>query len=290
MRNPDRLRAEAESLAADLPDLTTLSNDRPTAQPGGAPRQRAGHGEDFWQYRSQTPEDSAAAIDWRRSATGDDFYIREHELQTARLLEIGIHASAGFDWTGDDGGRFTKADEARVILTALALRFVEDGDLAAVLGSGKRAARSSQLSATLIEDTIPPAFSEDIPSIRRDASYVVLASDFYGDVDKLKIWMERSAATGTKGILLQVVDPLEAEFPFSGRVKFSRPGSLKDRIFGRTEGLKEDYLERFNARQALVKDLAQKFGWTFETHIVGEPRRPVAFKLLQTFAHPGGAG
>ena len=127
MRDLHRLRSEAEILAAELPDFQALTKERVTAQPGGAPRQRAGHGEDFWQYRSQSPEDSASAIDWRRSATGDDFYIREHELQSARLLEIGMDGSEGFDWSGD-AKRFSKADEARVILTSIALRFAEDGD------------------------------------------------------------------------------------------------------------------------------------------------------------------
>ena len=288
MRDPDRLRAEAESLAAELPGLAALSTDRSTAHPGGAPRQRAGHGEDFWQYRSQTPEDSAGAIDWRRSATGDDFYIREHELQTARLLEIGIDPSIGFDWSGDVN-RLTKADEARIILTALALRYAEDGDLAAVLGSGKRAARTSHLAGKLLEDTAPHGQSMALPHTRPEASYVVLASDFYGEPKALSEWLQRSSATGTQGILLQVVDPLEASFPFSGRVKFSRPGSLKDRIFGRTEGLKEDYLERFEARKELVRQLAAKFGWKFEHHVVGAERRPLAYRLLQSLAHPGGA-
>tara|TARA_B100000678_G_scaffold103107_1_gene86111 strand:+ start:14517 stop:15386 length:870 start_codon:yes stop_codon:yes gene_type:complete len=286
MRDLHRLRSEAEILAAELPDFQALTKERVTAQPGGAPRQRAGHGEDFWQYRSQSPEDSASAIDWRRSATGDDFYIREHELQSARLLEIGMDGSEGFDWSGD-AKRFSKADEARVILTSIALRFAEDGDLVSVLGSGKAPVRSGQLSARLLED-LDHGENDGRPAIlRREAGFVIFASDFYGDLETLQNWVNQSAGEGSFGILLQVVDPLEAEFPFSGRVKFSRPGGLKERIFGRTEGLKDEYFARFMQRQDAVRDIARRVGWQFEAHIVGQPRRPLAFRIIQALADRG---
>ncbi|MAK60091.1 MAG: hypothetical protein CMK09_03845 [Ponticaulis sp.] len=286
MSDPDRLRAEAEALAAELPDFPSLTRDRSTAQHGGAPRQRAGHGEDFWQYRGQTPEDSANSIDWRRSATGDDYFIREHELQTARLLEVGVDVGSGFNWAGAKD-QLTKAQEAKVILTSLAIRFVENGDLAAVLGSGKPPARSGDLSARIIEELIYERSDQFIPNVRRETSAIIYASDFYGDLTALNDWVRLCASNSLPGVLLQVIDPLEAEFPFSGRVKFKRPGGLKERIFGRTEDLKDDYFKRFMDRQYAVKHLAEQVGWHFEAHIVGEPRRPLAFRIMQAMAQAG---
>lgn len=289
MSDPDRLRAEAEALAANLPEFPALTRDRSTAQHGGAPRQRAGHGEDFWQYRGQTPEDSATSIDWRRSATGDDLFIREHELQTARLLEVGIDVSAGFNWAGAKD-QLTKAQEAKVILTSLAIRFTENGDLAAVLGSGKPPTRSGDLASHIIEELIYDRSDDFIPTARHETSAIIYASDFYGDLSALKNWVTQCAADNLPGVLLQVVDPLEAEFPFSGRVKFKRPGSRIQRIFGRTEDLKEEYSQRFLERRSAVEELAKQVGWHFETHIVGERRRPVAFNIMQTMAQSGVAG
>ena len=106
------LRAEAETLSEGLPTIEMLAGYRTTAQSGAASRQRSGTGEDFWQYRGQTPDDSAASIDWRRSATGDELYIREHELQSARLLSIWADGSKSFDWKSDRAP-LTKADAAR---------------------------------------------------------------------------------------------------------------------------------------------------------------------------------
>ena len=144
MRDTDRLRADAESLAAQLPEFQLLERELSTGHYGGAPRKRAGHGEEFWQYRSQTPEDSASAIDWRRSATGDDFYIREQELQTARLMEIWVDPSEGFDWRSDapDGhcicrgvrGRFAIAGAGGVGPTAYGVVYSPRGDPCGCIG------------------------------------------------------------------------------------------------------------------------------------------------------------
>ena len=47
--------AQAEMLAA-------------TVAMGFHGRRRAGHGENFWQYRQAVPGDARSAVDWRRSA------------------------------------------------------------------------------------------------------------------------------------------------------------------------------------------------------------------------------
>ena len=286
MRDLNRLRAEAETLASELPEFSVLTRQQATAHPGGAPRQRAGHGEDFWQYRGRTPEDSANAIDWRRSATGDELFIREHELQTARQMEIWVDPSSGFDWTSVKGG-LTKAEEARIILAALAFQFCAEGDRARVLGSGKGAFNAGQVIQKSLEAFDQPNRS-DVPSVpKRDSSIVIIASDFYSNLDDMARAISSAASDGASGMLLQICDPMEVEFPFSGRVKFRRPGSTLSRIFGRTEDLKDTYEERFKKRQDAVRALAARIGWGFETHVLGNTRRPLAFRMMQDLAGAG---
>lgn len=288
MRNLVRLRAEAETLASELPTLASLMAQRTTAHAGAAPRQRAGHGEDFWQYRGQTPEDSAGAIDWRRSATGDDLYIREHELQSARLLEVWIDPGVGFDWTGSEA-RLTKADEARILACAIASRFCEAGDMAAVLGGRKGPATHARVVENLLENFDQAISGPSLPVPRRDTASAVFISDFYGPVEPIQHWVRQTAAQGVGGILLQICDPIELSFPFSGRMKFRQPGSLIERIFGRTEGLKDDYLARFTARQKALATLAGSVGWQYETFETGTSRREPAYRLLQHLAMQGAA-
>jgi uncharacterized protein (DUF58 family) len=272
------LRARAETLADSLPAFNMLTGFRTTARAGAAPRQRSGDGEDFWQYRGQTPDDTAGAIDWRRSATGDELYIREHELQSARLLGIWADGSKGFDWKSP-GTDLTKADVACILLTAIAVRYSENGDLAGVIDGNHGVTASHHLMGPIIDDFMH--ISTALPGVPRpDTAQIIIASDFYGPIDPLTEWVRQSATEGRNGVLLQVIDPMEDTFPFSGRVRFRQPGSGSERVFGRTELLKDAYSERFKARQHALADLAGSVGWHFFIHNTAAPMTPTAYAIM----------
>lgn len=281
------LRAEAETLAGNLPPFDQVAGYRTTAHSGAASRQRAGHGEDFWQYRSQTPEDAASMIDWRRSATGDELFVREHELQSARLLSLWADGSKSFDWRSKSAP-FSKADCARILLTALAIRYSESGDMVGVIEGVNGVSSSHHLIGPLVDDFMH--IDNDLPGLPRpDTAQIILASDFYADFDALSHWVERETTEGRSGILLQVTDPMERDFPFSGRVKFRLPGSHLTRIFGRTELLKDAYFERFHARQEALRTLCEHTGWQFFTHCTSDPMAPTAFALMGALHVEGAA-
>jgi len=74
------LRRRAEKLAAGYPALQAEAERVAAVVAQGVHgRRRPGQGETFWQYRNYQPSDSANQIDWRRSARGDQVYIRENE-------------------------------------------------------------------------------------------------------------------------------------------------------------------------------------------------------------------
>lgn len=272
------LRAQAETLAAGLPPFEQLVGYRTTANVGAASRQRAGHGEDFWQYRGQTPDDSASAIDWRRSATGDELFVREHELQSARLLSLWADGSRGFDWKSDTVS-LTKADAARAILTAIAVRYCETGDLAGVIEGVNGVSTSHHMVGPMLDDFLHLETNQ--PGLpRSDTSQIILASDFYGNIEDIFNWAERETMEGRTGILLQIIDPAERDFPYSGRVRFRVPGSALERVFGRTELLKTAYLERFTARQEALSEFCKRNGWQFILHCTEDPLPPTAYAVM----------
>src|SRR5690606_27838770 len=66
---PHAALAEARTLAAALPDLLVEARRiSASVLAGWHGRRRAGPGETFWQFRTFTPGEPAAGIDWRRSA------------------------------------------------------------------------------------------------------------------------------------------------------------------------------------------------------------------------------
>lgn len=281
------LRAEAETLAGNLPPFDQAQGFRTTAHSGAASRQRAGQGEDFWQYRGQTPEDSAGAIDWRRSATGDELFIREHELQSARLLSLWADGSKGFDWKSD-AAPMSKADCARILLTALAIRYSETGDMVGVIEGLNGVSNSHHLIGPLVDDFMH--LEGSVPGVpQKETAQILLASDFYGDLDVLTDWISRESVEGRTGILLQIIDPMERDFPFSGRIRFKHPGSGLSRIFGRTELMKDAYFERFRERQLALEALCERIGWQYFIHCSSDPLAPTAFTLMNAL-HVEAAG
>lgn len=122
----------------------------------------------------------------------------------------------------------------------------------------------------------------------KTTALTIVASDFY---DPLPDWRARLAPLAAKcrhGVLLCVSDPIEHDFPYSGRTKFSRPGSLTDRIFGRAESVREDYLTRFRAQREGLAALAAQMGWALVTHRTDQDALHGAAALLQALEQFGG--
>jgi len=277
------LRLEAEALARALPRLFVRTKASEAVHLGSAGRRRAGAGEQFWQYRRYAQEDDTSRIDWRRSAKGDTLFVRETELETARSVHFWLDPHAGFDWTGDPA-RHSKADRARLIMMAMASLLSREGERVGVLGGapagfGKRALERlyTQLCEPLAETPRPP----------RRAGTVILASDFYDPIDSWKTRLAPLAAKSRYGVLIAVSDPVEREFPFEGRVKLSRPGTLLERILGRAETVKETYVSRLAQNRTALRGLATTLGWRLIEHDTGEPPLNGAARLHSILSEIG---
>ncbi|MEO0883581.1 MAG: DUF58 domain-containing protein [Pseudomonadota bacterium] len=277
------LRLEAEALARALPRLFVRTKASEAVHLGSAGRRRAGTGEDFWQYRRYAQEDDASRVDWRRSARGDSLFVRETELETARSIHFWVDPHDGFDWTGD-GARHTKADRARLLMMATANLLSREGERVGVLGGapagfGKRALERlyTQLCEPLGETPRPP----------RRSGTVVVASDFYDPVSTWKARLAPLAKKARHGVLIAVSDPVEHAFPFEGRVRLSRPGSLLERILGRAETVREAYLQRFEANRAELRDLAGHLRWRLIEHETGDAPITGAAKLHEVLTEIG---
>lgn len=261
------LRAEAEALARQLPGLNFKAEASEAAHIGSAGRRRAGTGEHFWQYRRHAQEDAAERVDWRRSARGDELYVRETELETARTVLFWCDDHPGFDWHGEGDIR-TKADEARLLMLALAILMSKDGERIGALGSGRTPSFGARAIDRLAEDLFTGT-RQTFPSTPKRPATLILASDFYDPIPEWQARLKPLAARCPEGVLLAVAAPIELDFPFEGRVKLSRPGTALDRIVGRAETLRDTYQEKFHAQREALRALATRMNWRLVTHEVG---------------------
>lgn len=275
-----RLRREGEALAAPFPPLIAAAERvAATVHLGVHGRRRAGLGESFWEYRRYRHEDAAQRIDWRRSARGDALFVRENEWEAANTVWLWRDGREGMTVTAEKG-RQTKKERASILLIALASLLARGGERIAVMGESQapRAGRVgfARVSARLADG--PGDIASIAPASVARRGRVVLASDFYEPLD---LWRERLSAlagVGARGVLVQVSDPEEEEFPFRGRSVFRAPGGgSMERLFGRAETIRAAYRTRFQAHRAALQDMARQSGWGF---VMTRTDRPAPEALL----------
>lgn len=279
------LRADAEALARQLPDATLSAEAANVLFPGAAGRKRVGTGEQFWQFRHYAQTDAADRIDWRRSARGDDYYVRETELETARTILFWVDADQGFHWCSDPGRR-TKAAAAQTLMLAIGTLLSKSGERVGVVGSGRAPSLGKSAPNRLAEDLISNAPVKLSPPKGR--SLAIVASDFYAGAESWQKRLTPLAQQCEHGVLLCISDPTEHDFPFSGRTRFSKPGSDQDRLFGRAETVRDAYLEKLDAHFKQLERLAGSMGWALVKYRTDAPLRAAGAGLLHAIEHLGG--
>ena len=272
--SPDQLRAQAEAASAGLPALM-LSAERLAASltAGAHGQRRAGPGEDFWQYRPAAQGDTARSIDWRRSARSDGQFVRDREAQVAQSAVIWVSAAAGMDFSGGTD-RPAKRDRADLLALALSLALLAGGERVALAGQPPRAGRfQADRMAEGLVNRAPLAADDDAPPVHalRPGQRIVLLDDFLGDPAPLLAYLDRAAALGVQGAMLQILDPDEQAFPYDGAVLFrSASGQLRHDTRD-AAGLRAAYLARLAERRAMLGRAAATAGWHFGTHDTAAP-------------------
>lgn len=263
------LRAKAEEQAARLPALLARAEHLAGAVLLGAHgRRRAGLGDDFWQYRPAQHGDSRRMIDHRRSAMGDQEYVREREWQIAQsvMLWVDQGASMRFASTKDLPD---KADRARLLGLALCVLLIRGGERVGLTGTALPPRRGNPQVLRLAEmltqddpaDYSPPEHRAMIPHAR-----AVFISDFMGDLEAVKLALTKAADRGVRGVLYHVLDPSEEAFPFTGRTIFESMGGTLSHETLKANDLKSRYLERLAARKQELSQLCALTGWQYGLH------------------------
>lgn len=263
------LRVQADRIAAALPALI-LSAERLAAMvaPGAHGLRRAGPGEEFWQYRPASATDSARLIDWRRSARGETRFVRDREAQTAQSLALWVAGGASMRWSGAPD-RPEKRDRAEVLVLALAMVALRGGERVG-LWSGDPP-RTGRVQVERLAQALLAGGEDDHPDARalRPQRRAVLIGDFLGDPAPVTRLIAQAGAMGVRGLALQVLDPDEAVFPYTGAVLFRAPAGTLRHDTRQAEGLRADYLARLAERRALLTAACAASGWRFGTHETG---------------------
>lgn len=263
------LQSGAEQLAAPLPPLLVEAERiAATVAQGVHGRRRVGTGEAFWQFRRYRAEDPASAVDWRQSAKSQHLFVRENEWEAAESVWFWRDASPSMNYRSDFATQ-TKVERSTLLTLALASLLVRAGERIAVLGE-PNAPATGRVAFRRIAHTLSTKLEApgDMPAEQMLPRYakVVIISDCITPIDAINNVVSQHSARGVSGHILQVLDPVEEDLPFTGRIRFEGIEDALGLTFGRTENIRTAYRDRLAAHRAAISDTCRRQGWTFAMH------------------------
>jgi uncharacterized protein (DUF58 family) len=251
-------------------------------------RRRAGPGENFWQYRHFLSGEPAQNVDWRRSARDDHLYVREREWEASHTIWIWPDRSPSMAFAS----ALTKESKlARTLGVSFALAevLVQGGERVGVPGLLRPSASRNiieKMAEALLHDTaertsVPPSFAP------APLSEVVLLSDLWSPIADVRQVIAQLSGTGARGHVVQIVDPAEESFPYSGRIEFVEPEGGGSITAGRAETWRNDYQGLVERHRAAIRAETDRLGWSFAIHRTDNPASQL---LLVLHARMGDGG
>jgi len=285
------LEPAAQDLAQVLPPLLLAARRvAATLMQGLHGRRRSGPGEDFWQFRPYALGDSAARIDWRKSARSGRVLIREREWAAANTLWIWTASGPGMDWHSKLSPT-PKSARADLVTLAMAVLAAEAGERVGLLGApitpGHSRLTLSRIAAALetprAAQTLPP--TAELPRF----STLLLAGDFLEPIADITRHFTQLAALAAHAHVVEIADPAEETLPWSGRVEFQEMSGASRLTFGHAQGLRQAYVQRRAEHRAKLRDLTRRLGWSHTLHRTDQPASTLMLTLHDLLRSEPGA-
>ena len=223
---------------------------------------RKGAGVEFGGPRAYVPGDDLRHLDVRSLLRHDHLLVRQFETETDRALRLVVDATASMSYRGTQapGAKLAWCSLVAAALARIAVRSGDPVSLGFIGGapkargvpvSGGREAFERIVDALEAQSPEGDAFSDvgvldralgALARAARRGSVVVVLSDL---LDLPSVAPERLAAIATRGrvlVVVQVLDPDEAAFPFGETVRLRAMEG--EAVVESDEGARESYLAR----------------------------------------------
>ncbi|WP_019222342.1 DUF58 domain-containing protein [Bartonella rattaustraliani] len=241
-------------------------------------QRKQGSGEHFWQFRPYMEGESITRVDWRRSARDENTYLREHEWQMTQTVWLWPDQSSSMHYCSRFS-KISKGDYTIILTLALALLLARNNEHIAIPHimpptMASNAIERMALALTQHKNKNPlPDFS----TITR-FSQAILISDFLDNPEKV---MQHLTVLSTKKVtahLIEIADPAEESFPYTGRTEFFDPETKEKHTFGKAENLRKHYCKLYQARRQELANFCAHQGWTYHVSRTNTP-------LTETILH-----
>ncbi|MBQ97959.1 MAG: DUF58 domain-containing protein [Roseibacillus sp.] len=231
---------------------------------------------EFAQHREYAPGDDVRHLDWKVQAKTERYYIKQYEQETNFVAHLLLDGSESMKY---GSGEISKLEYGKMMAACLAYLILHQRDSVALgifdeevqeylprsdnrdnlFRIMDRLAGFKPLRGT----RLAPVLHGMAGQIKRKGIVIVI-SDFFDDEEELLQSVQHLRFKGHEVIMMQVLDPCEIDFPFTGNVEFE---GLEDLPLIRTRPsqIKKSYHREFEEfRERLRSDVERH-----QCHFVG---------------------
>jgi uncharacterized protein (DUF58 family) len=242
-----------------------------------------GHSLEFSQHREYSAGDELRHIDWKVYGRSDRFFVKQFQDETNLRAYLLLDASGSMEYGA--GGRLTKLQYASHLAAALSYLFLRQED-AVALGIFDRELRAfvppqnrlSHLSLIFekLERTVPggetgiSAVLKDFGRFLKKRGLVIILSDLLDEPDEVLRVIRYFRYRHHEVIVLQVLDPDERQFPFSGEQVFAHCEKNEELSFD-ADDLGAAYRELFGSFLEEYKGGFRRAGIDYHTVMTDMP-------------------
>jgi uncharacterized protein (DUF58 family) len=216
---------------------------------------------DFAEYRPYAQGDDLRQLDWKKFAKTDRYYVKRYDDETNLQALIIADASGSMQFGMSTVTKWRYAQMTAACLGHLLLRQRDSVGLA-VVGDRLRdyvkpLPRANHLSRVInVLEGIDAAGKSKLDESLQDLTgrlkrrgMILLLSDCFSDVPKLKHVLEQFRLRGHDVLVFQILAPEELDFPFR-RESFFQDLEFPQRIQINPNTLRKQYLAEFRAFRA----------------------------------------
>ena len=213
---------------------------------------------EFAQHREYAPGDDVRHVDWKVEAKTERFYIKQYEQETNFVAHLLLDGSESMKY---GSGELSKLDYGKMMAACLAYLILHQRD-AVSLGIFDEEVQDylprSDNRGSLFKimdrlagfdhkrETRIASVLHGVANQIRRKGIVIVISDFFDDEQEVIEGIQHLRFNGHEVILMQVLDPHEIDFPFSGMIEFEGLENIP-RIQTRPSQIKKSYHREFEA-------------------------------------------
>jgi uncharacterized protein (DUF58 family) len=237
---------------------------------------------EFAGHREYSPGDELKHIDWNVWAKTDRLYIKEYEEETNLKSTIIVDCSKSMTYAGSGWRKFDYAATTAAALTHLLQRQQDsvglvtfDTRVVANLPPSSRPNHLKQMVDTLEKTELSDktdvgdVFLQLAQQIRQ-RGMVILISDFFADLDKLRESLQQFRLRRHEVIVMHVMDDDEINFPFEDHTRFIGLESI-DEVHADPRALRKSYLKIVNEYLRKTQKLCDGLGVDYKLMNTKEP-------------------